>query len=67
MSKFEFTVSKARDEDKYQVSLPHQCDDWQILGDYDDYIPYEKAVEQMAIFIKEATEALNALVEKREL
>lgn len=61
----------------YSVSLPHQCDEWEIVGaeiDWDkvtdeeatdDYpnLPKSKelAVKQMELFIKRAKEALEKL------
>ena len=61
----------------YSVSLPHQCDSWEIVGadidlgdspsdEYtDDYpnLPKSKevAVRQMELFVKRAQEALEKL------
>jgi hypothetical protein len=59
----------------YSVNLPHQCDDWEILGaeveddekiealrEYPDYpLSKELAISQMELFIKRANEALEKL------
>lgn len=70
---YHFEVSKT-DEGGYSVYLPHQCDDWEIVGaEYnskpengtDDYpnLPIDKelAVKQMELFVKRAKEALEKL------
>lgn len=44
------------------VSLPHQCERWQITGDkYETPPPHVRAVTDLERFITEATEALQAL------
>lgn len=58
----------------YSVSLPHQCDGWEIIGAEDKTGKYEHnfsypalplskelAVKQMELFIKRANEALEKL------
>lgn len=56
----------------YSVSLPHQCDDWEIIGAEDDSFSHngdypacpcdkELAVKQMELFCKRANEALEEL------
>lgn len=52
----------------WSVSLPHQCDSWDIAGD-DGYVgvPQEEAVAELESFIAEAQTALAALREHREL
>ena len=45
--------------DAWDVALPHSCDAWEIV-DSDDY---ERAVETLESFIKEAQAALKALKE----
>ena len=76
---YEFDVSKIADNEGiagYSVSLPHQCDDWEIVGaDEDDEsvkhnesypaLPLSKdvAIKQMELFIKRAQEALQKLKE----
>lgn len=72
---YEFTVEKGaswRDKQGYSVSLPHQCDSWEIIGAEDDSVendegypalPLSKelAVKQMELFCKRANEALQKL------
>jgi len=68
---YEFDVIKTYNGG-YSVSLPHQCDDWEILGAVtteeggdDGYLkcPLSKelAVAQMELFCKRANEALEKL------
>lgn len=56
----------------YSISLPHQCDEWEIIGADDDSIenddsypacPKSKeiAVKQMKLFCRRAKEALERL------
>lgn len=57
----------------YSVTLPHQCDEWEIVGaDGDDSEPHngrypaqpvskELAVAQMELFVQRAQEALEEL------
>lgn len=57
----EFTVRKNY-KGNYSVYLPHQCDEWQIVGDeYDGEPDKESAISQMELFIKKANEALEKL------
>lgn len=71
---YKFEVVK--EYEGYSVSLPHQCDSWEIIGaevdDDDQTIPHnggyaacplskEIAVNQMELFVKRATEALEKL------
>lgn len=77
---YEFTVTRIEDWDKegvygYSVTLPHQCDEWEIIGAEEDdesdipsigsYVknPQSKllAVNQMELFVKRAQEALEKL------
>jgi hypothetical protein len=77
---YDFEVSKEEGYDNmegvfgYSVSLPHQCDSWEIIGaDVEEQeIPHngcypampvskELAVNQMELFIKRAQEALEKL------
>lgn len=74
---YNFIVEKTEpSEDKksgYSVALPHQCDEWQIIGAEDDdsqehdggypACPVSKdfAVKQMELFCKRANEALERL------
>jgi hypothetical protein len=78
---YEFTVEKVEGYDDaegmfgYSVSLPHQCDAWEIIGaEVDEDTPEENngcypahpcskelAVAQMELFIKRANEALQKL------
>ena len=73
---YDFSVGK-NEEGGYSVTLPHQCDDWEIVGAdidkeetqpcefTDDYpnLPKSKdlAVKQMELFVKRANEALQKL------
>ena len=69
---YEFSVGKTYGGG-YSVSLPHQCDNWEILGaDVDkdesndgDYPAHPKdkklAVAMMELFVQRATEALEKL------
>ena len=73
---YEFEVSK-NSKGGYSVSLPHQCDEWEIVGadidksepqptEYTNNYPSlpknkDLAVEQMELFIKRAEEALQKL------
>jgi hypothetical protein len=63
MDKFGFMVKK-REDGSYTVSLPHQCDRWEIVGD-ENY--YGKGLDQLAAmgefaqFMSEASEAFLAL------
>jgi len=77
---YEFTVTKREDWDNesifgYSVYLPHQCDEWEIIGAEDESdipsvdsypkLPQSKelAINQMELFIKRANEALEKLKE----
>ena len=55
-------------EDHWSVSLPHQCDSWDIVGEgYCDGLPHAEAVAELERFISEARAALEALRERREV
>lgn len=43
------------------VSLPHQCDAWDIAGDDSDGVPHAQAVTDLEVFIAEAQAALVKL------
>lgn len=72
---YEFRVERMEEYDGeflgYSVSLPHQCDSWEILGAEKDengnenYLSYPKskeaAIRQMELFIKSANQALVEL------
>lgn len=49
------------------VSLPHQCQEWDIAGTDYDGVPHEQAIAELEAFIAQAVEALAALREQREL
>lgn len=55
--------------DEWRVSLPHQCDAWVISSEdtWDGYEPHDVAVARLEAFIAEATEALEALRDRREI
>lgn len=72
---YNFTVEK-NDNGGFSVYLPHQCDEWKILGagvsgfektnEYIEYYPYlpknpKIAIKQMELFVKRAQEALEKL------
>lgn len=55
-------VDYGEDNKGYQVFLPHQCDDWEIVGaNYKPCPTKELAVKQMKLFIQRAQEALQKL------
>lgn len=66
---FEFVVMKLSYDSEepevgggWRVYLPHQCDEWCILGKgYVGERDVEKAVKEMKVFVKEATAALHLL------
>lgn len=46
----------------WAVSLPHQCDDWEIADDgWPGIAPQDVAVQRLEAFIAEAQEALKHL------
>lgn len=47
----------------YSVVLPHQCDSWEIVGDYSTGLNKEEAIAELQRFIDEATDALEELKE----
>lgn len=52
-------------EPLWSVSLPHQCDEWDIAaGPNGMCIPHAEAVARLEQFIKEAQEALDKLRRK---
>lgn len=53
--------------DNWSVRLPHQCDAWDIAGSYWHPVPHAEAVAELERFITEATAALEALRERREV
>ncbi len=55
--------------DEWRVELPHQCDSWVISSEdtWGGYEPHDVAVARLEAFIAEATEALAALRERREI
>jgi hypothetical protein len=50
--------------DRWQVSLPHQCDEWLITNRYENH---DSAVRQLEQFVQEAQEALDALRGRRTI
>ena len=62
---FGFTVRQYKDG-LWQVSLPHQCDEWEITPSWrgDEY---GAAVAALRAFIAEALLALTALEDRKEL
>lgn len=82
MAKFGFMVRKGRkwlknkageytervvDPGKWSVSLPHQCDEWEIAGGDYDYVSHEEAVKELRQFIEEAKTALMYLETETEM
>lgn len=69
MSKdFEFIVRRGwADRSKWQVCLPHQCDEWEIAGGGFNEVPHSEAVVILESFIDQAQKALAALKAKKEL
>ena len=82
---YEFEVEKKEGYDEfkgifgYSVSLPHQCDEWEIIGaevksqeiPHNDNYPSNPtskklAVNQMELFIKRAIEALEKLKDLKD-
>jgi hypothetical protein len=47
--------------DRWGVGLPHQCDDWDIVGYYGSATTHAEAVAGLERFITEAQAALAAL------
>jgi hypothetical protein len=52
-------------EGGWAVSLPHQCDRWDIAGESDPFfvggVPHAEAVAELRQFVAEANAALTAL------
>lgn len=70
MSEFRFTVlcQKAYDDEpeRWSVSLPHQCDLWEITRGLDGDT-HPEAIASLETFIAEAQQAMVALRQKKEL
>lgn len=69
--KFGFTVRRAKDYHTkepagWNVTLPHQCDSWQIAGDWGNGDEHGKAIAELERFLAEGAEALAALKAGRE-
>lgn len=65
------------EKEGWEVSLPHQCDEWIIagprltptgrpLGQRYEATPHDEVIAELENFIREATQALEALREGRE-
>lgn len=54
------------EDDLWSVSLPHQCDRWEITGE-DGGVSHERAVADLERFIAEAREALEDLKAERQV
>lgn len=53
----------------YAVALPHQCDEWEIAGDWHGYsspVDLDKAIEQLASFLGHGQNALTYLFELKD-
>lgn len=62
-----FIVSHDTTDDTWMVSLPHQCDNWDISrGAWDDEQPHDQALANLNGFISEALQARKALKARRE-
>ena len=53
------------DNSTWEVCLPHQCEEWEIVGEKWEnlHITKKEAISQLTRFIHEATEALFVLHE----
>lgn len=51
----------------WRVSLPHQCDSWDISTDVEEPVAHAVAVERLEAFLAEGAAALAALREGREV
>lgn len=71
--RFGFTVRHERDYytkefQGWTVSLPHQCDNWDIAGEkHTNGLSRDEAVAELERFLAEGAEALAALREEREI
>jgi hypothetical protein len=54
-------VQHALDPPTWKVCLPHQCDEWDIVGGYNEGLPQAEAAAELERFIAEAHQALEAL------
>ncbi len=53
--------------DRWIVSLPHQCDSWEIAGRYGSGADHAEAVAALQEFIEQARAALLALIHRQEM
>jgi hypothetical protein len=60
------SVRRKLDPPHWQVHLPHQCDNWEIIGGDYSGASQAEAVAELERFIAEAQQALVALREGRE-
>jgi hypothetical protein len=52
---------------EWKVSLPHQCDRWDIAGDdFNGEVSHAVAVDQLRDFLAEGEAALRALLARHE-
>jgi hypothetical protein len=54
-------------KDRWTVSLPHQCDSWEITGEYRAGVDHDVAVAELEEFILQARAALVALRVRQEM
>ena len=54
-------------KERWIVSLPHQCDSWEIAGEYGYGAEHDTAVAELEEFIMQARAALVALRVKQEM
>lgn len=60
-----FTVR--RTAEGWSVSLPHQCDRWDIAGEEYEGVPHARAVAELEQFIAEAQDALVHLKAEQQV
>lgn len=63
VGQYDFRVGKGR-HDTWLVWLPHQCGAWDVVPkdwEVSDYMPHDRAVAALELFIAEAQEALAEL------
>jgi hypothetical protein len=62
-----FRVTGSKTGDDWTVSLPHQCDRWDIAGDdFNGEVSHAVAVDQLRDFLAEGEAALRALLARHE-
>jgi hypothetical protein len=59
-------VKHPLDPPHWAISLPHQCERWDIAGGYGEGLPQAEALAELERFMAEAQQALAALREGQE-